>query len=550
MVTRLKLIEYFAIFFVIFVFTLTAGKYYFPVAKDYIEKNNISIAMGKNNDTKQGEKTVTTHDLVLRKDVEYGYWQLYNPDQTENRDFIIEQGESGNISIKKNELNSNSETKLVTRVGNVHTYFSQIDNPIETEIPFDGAREGFQSFEQEDVVPIIGYHFIVPDGQVVQHPELEMTQSDFREQVKFLTEELGCRWFTLQEVMTDHILKDRKVPRGACIMNFDDGRRNNFTQALPVLEEFGVKATFYIITDRIDSSDEYMTWDQVDTLYERGHELGSHTVNSGSLVDDLGDKGGTDAEKLQYQLDESLNVLRGRGYNTTTFAYPRGEWNDAVVTAVKNAGYIVARDIRKKDTWREKRTTAIGIDDEFIWHMHYIKPERMNEDELRRTFMYDGWWQFEEDFESFQEDTGESDIKIISSARPTDRSYAVVSLNAGQDISSAFRVSRTGKYNVEFLGALSKTVDGNAMNPNETIEVFVDNKRLDIGQMTESDCSEYGIWHYCIYGAQVELGKGKHTLTMKSLSGQVLLDKFRMFRRLPIQEEYDIKIVDIVTKLK
>ena len=172
----------------------------------------------------------------------------------------------------------------------------------------------------------------------------------------------------------------------------------------------------------------------------------------------------------------------------------------------------------------------------------------MDDETLRQVFMYDGWWQFEEGFESFQEETDESSIKIISSVQPTDRSYAVVSLDTGQNMLNTFRVSRTGTYNIEFFGALSKTIDRKNTDISKAVKMYVNSEEINVSNMTETNCREYGIWYYCTYGAEVDLDKGKHTLMMKSLSKQILLDKFRMFRNLPTKESYDIKIVDVVTE--
>lgn len=542
MVKKLKAIEYFASFFIICVFCVAVGKYY------YSQIRSFDLSDIKYGNTTQNEKTITTHDLLLSRDANNDSWRLYDNDhEEESRQFVVAEDKQGNLSIQKKQLDDNNSFSLVARVAGVHTYFSQQDGPIETEIPFDNKKISFLSFEQEDVIPIMGYHFILSDDQEIAHDLLEINQSDFRKQVKFMTEDLGCRWFTFAQIMNGYVLKNRKVPQKACVMNFDDGRRNNFTQALPVLEEFGVKATFYVITDRIGSSDEYMTWNQIDKLHQRGHEIGSHTYDSGSLVDTL-EKGGDSArEKVQFQLEESLATLRKRGYKTTTFAYPRGEWNSTIVREVKKAGYIAARDIRKKDTWRDKRTSTIGSTGDFIWHMHYIKPEGMSNEQLQRTFAYDGWWQFEENFDASQEEPGESSIKIISSARPTDRSHAVVSLSVGQKISNTFLVSQSGQYNIEFFGALSRIRNKGGMDIENTVKMYVDKKELNIHNVTKMDCRDSGIWRYCTYGAKVNLTEGSHILTMKALSEQILLDKFQAFRVLPVEKEYAIKIVDVVT---
>jgi len=73
------------------------------------------------------------------------------------------------------------------------------------------------------------------------------------------------------------------------VITFDDGYRDNFENAAPVLERLSLPATFFVVsgwmeTDVVPSWDEqrgcrypWMTWDQVRSLHRRGFEIGGHT---------------------------------------------------------------------------------------------------------------------------------------------------------------------------------------------------------------------------------------------------------------------------------
>lgn len=546
MVKSLKLIEYFAIFVIILSFSLATGKYYYPHFKKYMAVNN------KKNESKEIYKRnekIETIDMVnnfnLRRNDKNGQWELLEENGDKSQQFILAKNTDGKIIINRKSGSSLEKIIMKANFKDLRTYHSQQNGPIETEIPFEKSEDDLILAEQEDVIPIMGYHFIIPDGQEIKYENLEMTQSDFRRQVKFMTEEMGCRWFTFQEIMDEYILVDKKTPQNACVMNFDDGRRNSYTQAFPVLQEFGVRATFYIITDRIDSSDKYMTWEQVDELYRNGNEMGSHTLSSGDLVDDWEKNGKNREEKLKKQLEDSLKILKERGYKTTTFAYPRGRWNEEVVKAVQEAGYSAARDIRKKDTWRDKRTLTIGMDDNFIWHMHYIHPEGMNNEQLQKTLSYDGWWQFEEGMQTAMDISADSsEIEILSSVHPTDRSHASLRLHAGQGVSNRFRVGQTGTYDVEFLGALSKELNNKKTEIQNAIEVYIDGIRRDVNINLTSGCTRYNSWQYCLRGARVNLTAGIHTITIKAVANQIFLDKFKVTRSLPLVNSYDVEITE------
>ena len=46
-----------------------------------------------------------------------------------------------------------------------------------------------------------------------------------------------------------------KIPPGSVVVTFDDGYLNNFTEALPILEEFKIPATIFLATDYMDSGE-------------------------------------------------------------------------------------------------------------------------------------------------------------------------------------------------------------------------------------------------------------------------------------------------------
>ena len=73
------------------------------------------------------------------------------------------------------------------------------------------------------------------------------------------------------------------------VITFDDGYRDNFENAAPVLEKLSLPATFFVVsgwmgTDVVPSWDEQhgrrfplMTWDEVRSLHQRGFDIGAHT---------------------------------------------------------------------------------------------------------------------------------------------------------------------------------------------------------------------------------------------------------------------------------
>jgi peptidoglycan/xylan/chitin deacetylase (PgdA/CDA1 family) len=78
-------------------------------------------------------------------------------------------------------------------------------------------------------------------------------------------------------------------------ITFDDGYRDNFENAAPVLERLSLPATFFVVsqwigTDVVSWWDSqqgarypWMTWDEVRSLHRRGFDIGAHTRTHADL---------------------------------------------------------------------------------------------------------------------------------------------------------------------------------------------------------------------------------------------------------------------------
>jgi len=194
-------------------------------------------------------------------------------------------------------------------------------------------------------------------------------------------------------------------PRPACVVTFDDGWRDNYTNALPLLREAGVPATVFLITELVGT--EGLPW--VEQLYQLEHTknhgwrerlqaaLGlSEGAPVGTLVERLKQFSSSDRSRwleialagqphfaadgvdamlswaevkamkddgiefgghtashplLTYE-DEQTTAAELRacremianqlGYLPETFAYPNGDWNERVRKQVRDAGFTCA----------------------------------------------------------------------------------------------------------------------------------------------------------------------------------------------------------------
>lgn len=113
-------------------------------------------------------------------------------------------------------------------------------------------------------------------------------------------------------------------------ITFDDGYRDNYTVARPILERHGLPACFFLATGYVESDrvprwdwirgerPEWMTWDEVSDLVDRGLEVGGHTRHHV----DLGDVEGEEARR---EIEASReDVARRTGLEPRFFSYPFG----------------------------------------------------------------------------------------------------------------------------------------------------------------------------------------------------------------------------------
>lgn len=110
-------------------------------------------------------------------------------------------------------------------------------------------------------------------------------------------------------------------------VTFDDGWESVYTEALPILQRDGIRTTQFIIAG--DFADPgYMSYDQVKSLHQLGHELGSHTMSHPDLAK-LNDA------QLVHELADSKATLGTIQYDIKDLALPYGSVNDKALAYIK-----------------------------------------------------------------------------------------------------------------------------------------------------------------------------------------------------------------------
>jgi peptidoglycan/xylan/chitin deacetylase (PgdA/CDA1 family) len=153
----------------------------------------------------------------------------------------------------------------------------------------------------------------------------------FRQQMKILYDN-GYRPI-LPDQWSDH--PNALLPQKSFILTFDDGTESQYANALPELERYGYKATFFIMTVTLGKAN-FMTRDQVRSLSAKGHLVGCHTWDH----QDVKGYGETDWITQLQRPTQLLEQITGKPVRY--FAYPFGSWNTVAIGQIKRQGYLAA----------------------------------------------------------------------------------------------------------------------------------------------------------------------------------------------------------------
>jgi peptidoglycan/xylan/chitin deacetylase (PgdA/CDA1 family) len=148
--------------------------------------------------------------------------------------------------------------------------------------------------------------------------------------------ERGYTTITLAQ-LAEALNRGTPLPPNPIVLTFDDGYRDNYENAFPILQEEGAVGTFFLITDLLEQNHPlYMTWDQAREMAAGGMEMTSHTTAHAALSE-LG------AEEVWVQVSRSRQLLQERlGVDAATFSYPYGKVNGTAAALVTDAGYGAA----------------------------------------------------------------------------------------------------------------------------------------------------------------------------------------------------------------
>jgi peptidoglycan/xylan/chitin deacetylase (PgdA/CDA1 family) len=184
-------------------------------------------------------------------------------------------------------------------------------------------------------VPILMYHYVddspPPAGPYAD--ALTTRTKDFTAQMQYLVEN-GHHTVSLADVylaMAGRV----ELPNKPIVLTFDDGGIDNYEVAFPLLKEYGLTGTFFVITGSVGREGQ-MSWEQLQEMAAQGMSIQSHTVSHPDLR-------GVSASKLESELVDSRQAIaEAIGEPSYVLCYPAGAYDSRVIEATRAAGYVMA----------------------------------------------------------------------------------------------------------------------------------------------------------------------------------------------------------------
>lgn len=187
-------------------------------------------------------------------------------------------------------------------------------------------------------VPILMYHYVsvAPPDADIYRQDLSVSPQVFEQQVNWLQQN-GYTAISIEQLVYALNIGWPPLPDKPVILTFDDGYEDNYTNAFPILQKYGMTGTFFILTDVTDRSQPgYMTWNMLREMHEGGMSIQVHGREHVEYIN-------RDPSWLLFNLQGPAETIQAElGYTPRVFCYPAGLYDQAIMDALPQYGYWAA----------------------------------------------------------------------------------------------------------------------------------------------------------------------------------------------------------------
>ena len=218
----------------------------------------------------------------------------------------------------------------------------------------DGAVLGIEEARREETVPwlpILMYHRVVPRVEGPDPLRLKVSMSEFDAQMRYLKDR-GYQSVYLDDLAVAASNGDSPWTKPV-IITFDDGYRDTFTNALPILKKYQLGATVLLVSAHVGGSNLWdlggaeasplVGLDEIREMAMNGIRFGAHGVTHRRLTE-------LSAEEAYGEIAGSKAALEDMlGCDVGAFAFPHGRSTPAHSEMARQAGYVAACGIEQRE---------------------------------------------------------------------------------------------------------------------------------------------------------------------------------------------------------
>ena len=183
-------------------------------------------------------------------------------------------------------------------------------------------------------IPIFLYHHIVKEESEIQYDYMQTTEKTFEEQIRGL-ENLGYHFISYQDLI-DYNNGQKKLYKKSCDLTFDDGCRDIYTNAYPILQKYNIPFTMFVVTNAV-GADGCASWEELKEMQDSGLALiASHSTNHTEFNKLSVEETLENVDSSYKALEENLGEQK-----TKIFTYPYGLYSQEQLEPLKEEGYVI-----------------------------------------------------------------------------------------------------------------------------------------------------------------------------------------------------------------
>ncbi len=212
--------------------------------------------------------------------------------------------------------------------------------PSASGTPASGPVSAVPVPRDQTKVAVLGYHNFSETRPV---SEMRMRTSDFRRQMDYLRR-AGITVISMQDFL-DWRFGTKQLPARCALITIDDGWKSAYTDAFPILKEYGYPFTIFLYTQFITGRGDAMSHEMVKEMVRYGATIGSHSTSH--LYPRAWKRAGQGTQAYTDLIDKEIGDSARKleewfGGKVTTYCYPGGYHTPEMIERAPGYGYVAA----------------------------------------------------------------------------------------------------------------------------------------------------------------------------------------------------------------